>query len=148
MGKLGIYDPAPSFGVTSYFACEGISRTVVEEAQVHFENDAAAMSWLARYATIYPKDTVWTNDGLVVSWAVVPKRDQLNADVLQICVNGHRPKSLAHASEQQISMNGARRNCIAVPPTVFEETQKTWAAHWKQVDDGHARWEALKRAKK
>lgn len=148
MGKLGIYDPAPSSGVASYFACEGISRTVVEEAQVHFENEAAAASWLARYARIYQKDTVWTNDGLVVGWAVVPGRDQLNVNVLQLCVGGQRTKSLPEASDAKVSIVGGRRPCTTVAPAVYEETRRTWDAHWKQADEWRARSEARKKAKK
>ena len=104
-GSLGIYDPALSFGVLSsifpwWFSCNGISRTVVEEGQIHFADIRVAENWIEHYSKT--QATVWSNDGLLVQWMLVPVREQLNVSVWQICISGQRPIELLGAKNEEI----------------------------------------------
>jgi len=106
-GALGIYDPAGRgplgllFG--KLFGCNGISRTVVEEAQVHFTKNSAAERWIELQSKL-PFETVWSNDGLLVQWGVSPSRQQLNVSVWQLCVAGLKPTQLRGASNEAIQV--------------------------------------------
>lgn len=67
-GSLGIYDPAPGFAYWS--SCDGISRPVVEEEQLHFPTLDDAEAWVSRFTRIFPETTVHRNDGLLVQWRI------------------------------------------------------------------------------
>src|SRR5882672_11258352 len=97
-GSLGIYDPAPSdLGSLFTRQCEGLSRTVVQEGQIHFADAVAASAWLRRYAEVRP--TVWSSDGLVVQWSTSPRREQLSVDIWQVCVANQYPTQLPEAKD-------------------------------------------------
>ena len=84
-GLLGAYDPASSF--FPYFGgCNGTSRTVVQEGQLHFDDADLAAQFLQWKSTVF--ETTWSSDGLVVSWGLSSDRYQLNADVILLCLNG------------------------------------------------------------
>lgn len=106
-GALGIYDPAGSgpvgllFG--RIFGCNGISRTVVQEAQVHFATRGGAERWINRQLKL-PFEAVWTNDGLLLQWGVSPGRQQLNADLWQVCIAGLKPTQLRGARDELIQV--------------------------------------------
>jgi len=144
-GSLGVYDPSPGSVGPALFSrgCKGISRTVVQEAQIHFSDPSAAEKWLARYAAI--GSTVWSNDGLVVQWFLSPGREQLNADVWQVCVLNRQPTELAGATDSALQFVGpvvsgaARRACATVGMDVVQETQKAWDEHWRSVDEWKTR---------
>lgn len=147
-GSLGAYDPAGRFGPIDalrdkFRACKGISRTVVEEGQIHFDDEQAAEAWIKRYSTI--STTVWTNDGLLAQWRIVPSRDQFSFDLWRICVRGLPPKKLGGAKDDAIKVfhkdgpSGALHECARVGAEVVAETQKVWQEHWKQVDEWNAR---------
>nr|WP_315400978.1 hypothetical protein [uncultured Duganella sp.] len=76
--SLGIYDPAPSNGdgPPPPEECKGITRTVVEEGQIHFDDMQLVDAWIRRQQRAIGRigQVVWTNDGLLVSWAFVPGR--------------------------------------------------------------------------
>lgn len=84
-GSLGAYDPGFSFGFWSS-GCEGISRTVVSEGQIHFDDEKLAAEWIRRRPNFYT--TAWSKNGLLVSWALSPSRSQLSVDVWLMCLNG------------------------------------------------------------
>jgi len=139
-GSLGLYDPAPG-GALSFMApraCEGISRPVVEEAQLHLPDVAAAEEWLKRYSQ--SRSTVWTHDGLVLQWTRDPSRAQLSVDLWQICIRGRYPSQLAGAADDAIKLvapageGPARRACAVVSDDVAQTTVETWAELWKQAD--------------
>ena len=141
-GSLGIYDPAPAGGgrresESSDPNCHGISRTVVEEGQIHFASESAALTWLNQYAKL-PAST-WSEDGLVLSWNVTPSRAQLRVELWQICIAGHRPTSLAGASKDSLQirrlegLGPTRPPCAVVDVSVLEETQRVWRQHWKEA---------------
>jgi hypothetical protein len=148
-GSLGIYDPAPGFAYL-FSSCNGISRQVVEEGQIHFADQVGAELWLGRYARVFPETTVWTNDGLVIQWGVSRQRSQMNADVSQICIAGERTTSLAGAKDQAVTVIAApgqstgRFKCAQVSADVVEETQEVWAEHWRQADEWAARRDAAR----
>lgn len=147
-GSLGMYDPASSFLFLStvlpwWFKCDGVSRTVVGEGQIHFQTLAAAEYWLARYAA--PPHTVWTNDGLLVRWGVVKEREQINVDLWQICILGRRPSQLSGAHDQAITLTSddsthpPRRECALATEADIRETQQQWTGFWKEMDEWRSR---------
>src|ERR1700693_4530041 len=104
LGVLGIYDPAGRVFRNPFAGCNGISRTVVQEGQLHFANEGDANAWISQYRRSYTS-VVWTNDGLLVAWDIVPKRDQLGVAVYQLCIRGHRPIQLEGASDDAIQVS-------------------------------------------
>lgn len=142
-GNLGIYDPASSSG-SSLFSpsgCNGITRTVVEEGQVHFDDLQFAYEWIRRRQLGIGKagKTVWTSDGLLVSWNTVPGRVQLNVYVLLMCINGRHPNSLEGATDSAIKVaaNSSGRpihECAVVDKDVIDQTRKQMEEDWKKVD--------------
>jgi hypothetical protein len=106
-GALGIYDPAGTGPAGLLFGkilgCKGISRTVVEEAQIHFATRSAAERWIDHRSGL-PFETVWTNDGVLLQWGVSPSRQQLNVDVWQVCVAGSRSTQLRGARDEAIQV--------------------------------------------
>lgn len=142
-GSMGIYDPAPSFGFSfAPRSCAGISRTVVQEGQIHFDDRRFAYEWIRRQPSSYK--TVWTNDGLLVSWTTVPGRTQLNVDVWLMCINGRRPTQLDGATDSAITVttNPSGKgiyDCAAVGKDVVDQTRTQLDAEWKSVDKWIAR---------
>jgi hypothetical protein len=138
MGSLGIYDPAGRLWLDPSAGCRGISRPVVQEAQLHFADERSAERWIARYSKSYA-NVVWTNDGLLVAWDVRPERAQLNVDVYQVCVRGKRPEQLAGALDKSISVtsasNEARRPCVTVSDDVIAKTQADWQDFWSSIEE-------------
>ncbi|MEE9914152.1 MAG: hypothetical protein K4571_20755 [Deltaproteobacteria bacterium] len=143
-GSLGIYDPAPSFGILSsifpwWFSCNGISRTVVEEGQIHFADRRAAEHWIENYSKI--QTAVWSTDGLLVQWGLDPGREQLNVSVWQICISGQRPIELLGAKNDafEIVPNdhsiSDRYECALVDNDVILETQQVWQKWWIEVEE-------------
>ena len=120
-GMFGLYDPAPeSFHWNK--GCEGITRPVIQEGQIHFKTQALAEWWVREYSP-HPDTTVWTNDGLLVRFAVVPERYQLNVDVVRICVDGQSPKAFGGARNEGIRVTGPGLfECAKVSDDVMKET--------------------------
>jgi len=143
-GSLGIYDPAPrDLGPSTTRQCKGLSRTVVEEGQIHFADAAAASEWLRRYAAARP--TVWSSDGLVVQWSTTPRGEQLSVDVWQLCIANRYPRQLSGATDGSLEVTRlagtapARHACASVAVSVVAETQATWQKHWESVEQWKAR---------
>ena len=140
-GSLGVYDPAASYGwpFSIFRICNGVSRTVVAEGQIHFADARAAEDWIHRYARVFP--TVWSNDGLLVQWFVSPGREQLSVDVWQLRISGRPPTQLSGATDEllQLSRTGGsgplRQDCAAVGSDVALETKKAWDEHWRQAGE-------------
>ncbi|WP_310442578.1 hypothetical protein [Sulfurimonas sp.] len=136
-GSLGIYDPAPSF-FPFFGGCQGISRTVVEEGQIHFDDLQFAHIWIERQLR-RKVETVWTNDGLFVSWNIVPGRAQLNVDVHLICINGKRPIHLDGATDSSIIVSQNKsgqsiQECVSVGQDVIDQTRTQLEENWKEID--------------
>ncbi len=97
-GSLGLYYPGPG---DHWRAHNGISRGVLEEGQQHFQSEQEALDWLARRKWM---PYVYTADGLVVGWSKTLPRRQLNVEVWQIYINGHKPKGLQGSEDDKISL--------------------------------------------
>jgi hypothetical protein len=138
-GSLGIYDPAP--GLMYWHFCEGISRPVVEEQQLHFRTSVDAETWLTRYVHNIPETTVYRNDGLVVQWSIMPERQQLYVEVAQLCINGQKPTTVPGAYDNAIivasSTGGpaSTRECTTVDEQVMDETRKAYEGQWGPAED-------------
>ena len=136
-GSMGIYDAAPSFGLSTR-GCSGISRTVVEEGQIHFDDLQFAQKWIERRPKSYK--TVWTNDGLLVSWNIVPGRRQLNVDVWLMCINGKRPKQLVGSNDSAVTVSptstgNSIHDCVQVGQDVIDQTRSQLEEDWKKIDE-------------
>jgi len=137
LGALGIYDPAGRLFLNPFAGCHGISRTVVQEGQLHFADEGEANAWISQYRRSYTS-VVWTSDGLLVAWDIVPKRDQLGVAVYQLCIRGHRPLHLIGAQDDAIQVShrdgpdAARLACVQVADSVYVETKKAWSDIWNQ----------------
>ena len=134
-GSMGIYDPGPSSSASGG-GCSGISRTVVQEGQIHFDDMQFALKWIERQRD----KTVWTNDGLLVSWDITPGRRQLNVDVWLMCINGKRPTQLVGALDSAISVSPAAtgkgiHECAQVGRDVIDQTRVQFEADWKMFDE-------------
>ena len=126
LGSLGIYDPAPGY-MYLFSSCNGISRPVVEEGQIHFSHKDIADAWVSHQARVSAYRTVWRNDGLLVSWGQVAGRQQLDVAVWQVCVNGKKPDMMPGASDQSIlvdtGVGSELHACAQVPTDVMAETE-------------------------
>ena len=96
-GRLGIGWPGPGDHWKEH---NGITRGVLEEAQMRFTTAAAAMKWINQKAKELP--LVYRNDGLVVGFGKNLSRRQLNVEVWQIYVNGKKPTTLAGSQDSKI----------------------------------------------
>ena len=145
-GSLGIYDPAGRLGQEDfkrYASCKGVSRTVVEEGQMHFSDVESAEEWIHHHASTSWK-TVWTNDGLVFSWIISSAYagdiaiGGLSADLKLVCINGRRPTKLTSANDEAIKVthkddaNQAVHECAKVGSDVIAETQRVLIEDWKR----------------
>ena len=63
---------------------------------MHFPDQRAAVDFL-RASQGPPRRFVWNSSGLAVGYGEVPERDQLDADVIQICIRGRKPAHLSGA---------------------------------------------------
>jgi hypothetical protein len=121
-------------------ACQGVSRPVVEEAQLHFASKDRALWWANRYAKIAPGNTRWTSDGLYVQWYVIRARGQLNVEVIQLCINGERPVGLDGSSDSSITVvgpsptNAGRVSCAVIPETEVAQSESIWEQHFREAE--------------
>jgi hypothetical protein len=94
-GKLGAYNPGEAF-VWEIFD----TRIVTEDSQLRFANASEALAWLQQGKNVM--DWVYTDDGLVVGFAKIPKRNQINIEVYQIYINEHKPDNLPGSTVDRI----------------------------------------------
>lgn len=139
-GSAGMYDPAGRMLLNPFTkkACQGISRTVVGEGQIHFRDGKAANKWVKEYIGRLPDfSSAVTADGLVLLWSHTPGRSQLNADLWQVCIQGKRPQNLAVGKNSSIEIfaDSARVDCVTPPEKAYVQTQKMWADFWWENDE-------------
>ena len=108
-GSLGLYFPGPG---DHWKLHNGITRGVLDEGQQHFATTKQALAWL-RARTYMP--FVYRNDGLVVGWGKVLPRRELDVEVWQLMIGGHKPRRLAGAQDSRISVAFSPQ---AMPPLV------------------------------
>lgn len=146
LGRFGIYDGAGHLGILNPLAmmsdamnaCNGVVRTVVEEAQLHFSSQSFAERWIARQSQMRGI-TIWRNDGLWLGWDVHESRNQLGVEVYQICINGQRPAALMGANDAAIEMAPeSHLPCTQASVEVEKQTEQEWLDDWAQLD----RWKA------
>jgi len=141
LGSLGMSDAAARMFNSPWAGCDGISRPVVEEGQIHFADERSAEVWIARRKLIDSFHTVWTNDGIFIQWGLSPQRNQLNVELEQLCIRGKRPLKLIGATDSSVSFTHprgsefARRDCVNVPSSVITETQKALSDDWRKTDE-------------
>lgn len=142
MGALGIYDPSPSLLPTMpWNKCKGLTRTVVDESQIHFADVAGAEQWLKRYCTHGGSNGVWSNDGLVACITTTPSREQFSMSLWQICVNGNRPTILQGAKDPVFNVTNltqpafTREQCVFADSKVIHDTRFAWDKEWAWVDE-------------
>lgn len=148
-GSLGGYNPASGLDphILFSFACDGISRPVVGEGQIHFETMDAAEYWISRYNSSR-SPSVWSSDGVLLKWSLTPQRDQLNIDLWQICIAGRKPSALKGSrsgSFTHVTMDGkpaSTLSCETVDKETMAQTEKTWREHWQQADDWRRAYES------
>lgn len=141
LGSLGMYGAAARMFNNPWAGCDGISRPVVQEGQIHFADEHAAEIWISRRKLIDSFQTVWANDGIFIQWGLSPERNQLNVELEQLCIRGKKPLKLKGAADLSISFippkdNGpSRRDCVNVPASVITETQKALSEDWRKSDE-------------
>jgi hypothetical protein len=96
-GSLGLYYAGPGDHWEDH---GGITRGVLQEGQQHFKTIEEALAWIQ--AQSQSASMVYRNDGLAVSWAKTPTRQQLNVDVWQITIDGKPPAHLPGSQDEAI----------------------------------------------
>jgi hypothetical protein len=99
-GSLGIY--AASATLIGFGWVEDAN---LEEAQFHFADERTAVDWL-KASQGSPRRMVWNNAGLAVGYGEVEARNQLDVDVLQICIRGRKPTHLSGAVDRNVRITG------------------------------------------
>ncbi|WP_146218997.1 hypothetical protein [Undibacterium pigrum] len=142
-GSLGLSDvgSAPFFSFFVPGACKGISRTVVEENQLHFDDIKFIYQWLADKKELAngSYNTVWNSEGLAVFWKAVPGRAELSVDVVLLCLNGQPAKNLEGAIDTAITWHPNEqgqtiRHCNPVDKNVARETRRQIQGFWKSTE--------------
>lgn len=95
-GSLGLYFPGPGEHWKDH---KGVRRGVLEEGQQHFDSVEEALDWLNARKW---GNRLWTSSGLVVEWAFVPDRRELNVGVWQILVDGATPTGMDGSTDDAI----------------------------------------------
>ena len=108
-GGYGIYYPGEG---NHWNNCNGITRGVLEEGQQHFDTIAQAIDFIKKFKIpeqiknigITRESTIYSNDGLLVSWSFIPRRNSFNAEVWQILINNMKPTQLPGAQDGAITV--------------------------------------------
>lgn len=109
-GKLGLYFPGSG---NHWEYHKGITRAIVQEAQLHFDSQKDLSIFLDKY--VNDKYDLYRDDGLMVSWRKVVKPDMgpgghIDLNIIQILVNGKKP----------IKLRGSQNDKISVETTAFK----------------------------
>jgi len=97
-GKLGLYEPADSWGFVFWK-----ERLVVQESVINFANLNEVDAFL-RQTKDY-MDWVYSSDGLVVGFGRTPARNQVNIDLWQLLLRGEKPKQLSGSKSDAIRIS-------------------------------------------
>lgn len=93
MGLTGIYSPG-----SQWF--DRTTRIVSQDAPYNADTIEEAMAYIQQY--VREVGAVYTSTGLLVAFDKSPAREQINVDVIQVLVNGRRPKGLTGAQDNAI----------------------------------------------
>lgn len=135
-GSLGAYDPGFSFGLWGS-ECNGASRTVVQEGQIHFDDENFANEWINRKPKFY--NTAWSTNGLLVSWAISPSRSQLNVNVWLMCLDGKPFNFEVKPSKFRIFVSSIHeghpiRRCKRVDNDAINDTRHQIREFWAEIE--------------
>jgi hypothetical protein len=100
LGELGLYDPAECF-VLLVPLCR-TPRLVVLEAAHDFDSYDQLYAFIREGSAVM--DWAYTTDGLLVGFGRSPGREQVDVNVRQLTIRGHRPARLQGARNQNIQM--------------------------------------------
>lgn len=108
-GKFGIYFPGKG---NHWKEHNGITRGVLEEAQLHFATTKNAMKFLTHPSRI--NSTVYRDDGLAVTWSKSIKPDRslggtLFVDVWQVYIEGKKPEKLPGSENDKVIVTNVRK---------------------------------------
>lgn len=109
LGVDGGYNPGASLPPWwQWGACNGVRRGVVEEGHADFADVESFQAWFEdRYVRWFGKNVnnrvAYTDDGLLITYSKALSRYQLNAEVIQILINGQKPTSLPGSNNTLIS---------------------------------------------
>ena len=103
-GKLGLYSPGDG---NNWKYHKGITRGIVQEAQIHFNSEKELFLFLDKY--VDHKHDLYGDDGLLISWRKVVRPDMgpggyIDLFILQLLVNGHKPERLNGSQNNKISV--------------------------------------------
>lgn len=103
-GKLGLYFPGSG---NHWEYHKGITRAIVQEAQLHFSGTKDVESLLD--STIDKDNVLYRDDGLAVLWRKVNRPDMrpggyIDLFIFQILVNGKKPEKLNGSQNNKISV--------------------------------------------
>jgi hypothetical protein len=86
---------------------KGITRGIVQEAQLHFDSEKDLALFLDEYAD--DKYDLYRDDGLMISWRKVVRPDMgsggyIDLFILQLLVKGKKPEKLHGSQNYKISV--------------------------------------------
>ena len=96
-GNLGAYYPGPGKHWREH---HGITRGVLQEDRQDFDSVEDALAWIRK--PWHRQRSVYRDDGLFVLFAKVSERLQINVDVIQILIAGHKPTTLPKSQNDEI----------------------------------------------
>ena len=101
-GKLGLYFPGSGNHWKNH---NGITRGIINEAQLHFSNKEELLNFLNHYYN--ESEAVYNDDGLYISWSKSTRPDKkvggyLRLSIYQIMINGRKPDSLPGSKNDNI----------------------------------------------
>lgn len=96
-GNLGAYYPGPGEPWREH---HGITRGVLQEGRQNFDSVEEALAWIRK--PWHLQRSVYRDDGLFILFAKVPERRQINVDVIQILIAGHKPTTLPGSQNDKI----------------------------------------------
>lgn len=89
----------------------------LEEMQMHFPDERAAVDWLTA-SQGPPRRVVWNSSGLAVGYGEVAERNQLDVDVIQICIRGRKPLHLKGSDDRNVTITGPDGRSTTTLPCV------------------------------
>jgi hypothetical protein len=118
-GSLGAYDPGFQMAQPSD-PCGGLSRTVVQEGQIHFDDLAFARKWVG-WTKNHNRHVAISSDGVLIGWTATPARQTLSVELWLMCFKG-RPLRLGASGGLQI-VGGGLRQCAQAEADAPRQTR-------------------------
>ena len=132
-GSKGGYNP----GLTknSSQECNNITRVVITEGQIHFNDEKFALEWLSRRPKSY--FTVHSRDGFVVFWSKHLPRSQINVDIRLMCLNA-KAFDIDRENRKIILARNSSKNYYKCASNVYfpeiDRAKDELLQFWRQAD--------------